>query len=95
VQFHVPRRGKLILTTAVTIRDFFIQLPKAYTIELKKEKRSKTYAHIYENYSGAGQSVYQGLSCTEVVMGINPTDSIKHMIIILIYKKLLLKAMQQ
>ena len=44
-----------------TIRDFFIQLPKAYTIELKKEKRSKTYAHIYENYSGAGQSVYQGM----------------------------------
>lgn len=45
-----------------TIRDFFLQLPKAYTIELKKEKRSKTYAHIYENYSGAGQSVYQGMS---------------------------------
>ncbi|WP_033535246.1 type I restriction endonuclease subunit R [Bordetella trematum] len=45
-----------------TIRDFFIQLPKAYTIELKKEKRAKTYAHIYENYFGAGQSVYQGMS---------------------------------
>lgn len=44
-----------------TIRDFFLQLPKAYTIELKKDKRSKTYAHIYENYSGAGQSVYQGM----------------------------------
>ena len=44
-----------------TIRDFFLQLPKAYTIELKKEKRFKTYAHIYENYSGAGQSVYQGM----------------------------------
>lgn len=44
-----------------TIRDFFIQLPKTYTIELKKAKRSKTYAHIYENYSGAGQSVYLGM----------------------------------
>lgn len=43
-----------------TIRDYFIQLPKAYTVELKKEKRAKTYAHIYENYFGAGQSVYQG-----------------------------------
>lgn len=45
-----------------TIRDFFIQLPKVYTLELKKEKRSKTYAHIYENYSGAGQSMYQGMA---------------------------------
>lgn len=45
-----------------TIRDFFIQLPKAYTIELKKDKRAKTYAHIFENYFGAGQSVYQGAS---------------------------------
>lgn len=44
-----------------TIRDYFIQLPKAYTIDLKKEMRFKTYAHIYENYSGAGRSVYQGM----------------------------------
>lgn len=43
-----------------TIRDYFIQLPKAYTVELKKEKRARTYAHIYESYFGAGQSVYQG-----------------------------------
>lgn len=45
-----------------TIRDHFIKLPKAYTVALKKEKRAKTYAHIYENYFGAGQSVYQGLA---------------------------------
>lgn len=43
-----------------TIRDFFIKLPVAYTPALKKDKRVKTYAHIYENYFGAGQSVYQG-----------------------------------
>ncbi|ENO97568.1 HsdR family type I site-specific deoxyribonuclease [Thauera phenylacetica B4P] len=29
--------------------------------EVKKEKRAKTYAHIYENYFGAGLSVYQGV----------------------------------
>ena len=44
-----------------TIRDFYIRLPGAYTPELKKEKRAKTYAHIYENYFGAGLSVYQGV----------------------------------
>ena len=43
-----------------TIRDFYIKLPSAYTPELKKDKRVKTYAHVYENYFGAGKSVYQG-----------------------------------
>lgn len=42
-----------------TIRDFFRLLPDPYTPEIKKEKRSRTYAHIYENYFGAGQSVYE------------------------------------
>lgn len=42
-----------------TIRDFYIKLPMAYTPDLKKDKRVKTYAHIYENYFGAGQSIYQ------------------------------------
>ena len=42
-----------------TIRDFFINLPDAYTPVLRKDKRAKTYAHIYENYFGPGQSVYQ------------------------------------
>lgn len=41
-----------------TIRDFFRFLPEPYTPEIKKEKRSRTYAHIYENYFGAGRSVY-------------------------------------
>lgn len=44
-----------------TIRDFYIKLPGAYTPELKKDKRAKTYAHSYENYFGAEQSVYQGV----------------------------------
>ncbi len=41
-----------------TIRDFYIRLPAAYTPELKKTKRAKTYAHVFENYYGAGKSVY-------------------------------------
>lgn len=45
-----------------TIRDFYIKLPKSYTSDLKRDKRVKTYAHIYENYFGAGQSIYQGMS---------------------------------
>ncbi len=45
-----------------TIRDFYIKLPKPYTPALKKDKRAKTYAHIYDNYFGAGQSVYQGMA---------------------------------
>lgn len=44
-----------------TIRDFYIKLPKSYTSDLKRDKRVKTYAHIYENYFGAGQSIYQGM----------------------------------
>ena len=42
-----------------TIWMCFRDLPPAYSPDLKKEKRIKTYAHIYENYFGAGQSVYQ------------------------------------
>lgn len=45
-----------------TIRDFYMKLPAAYTLTLKKDKRVKTYAHIYENYVGGGQSVYEGMS---------------------------------
>jgi type I restriction enzyme R subunit len=45
-----------------TIRDFYIKLPSAYTPQLKKDKRAKTYAHIYENYFGAGRSVYSSLA---------------------------------
>jgi type I restriction enzyme R subunit len=50
-----------------TIRDFYIKLPKTYTPELKKEKRVKTYAHLYENYFGAGQSVYQASTSSPYV----------------------------
>jgi type I restriction enzyme R subunit len=50
-----------------TIRDFYIKLPKTYTPELKKEKRVKTYAHLYENYFGAGQSVYQASTSSAYV----------------------------
>lgn len=42
-----------------TIRDFYAQLPPAYTPALRQDKRAKTYAHVYENYYGDGGSVYQ------------------------------------
>lgn len=41
-----------------TIWQCFRALPATYTPALQKEKRIKTYAHIYENYFGAGRSVY-------------------------------------
>lgn len=47
-----------------TIRDFFIKLPNPYTPVLRKDKRAKTYAHIYENYFGPGQSQYQQTSAS-------------------------------
>lgn len=43
------------------IRDAYLELPKpAYSDELRKEKRVLTYAHIFDNYFGAGQSQYEG-----------------------------------
>jgi type I restriction enzyme R subunit len=45
-----------------TIRDYYIKLPSTYTPELRREKRVKTYAHIYENYFGGGRSIYDGMS---------------------------------
>lgn len=45
-----------------TIRDFYTKLPTPYTPVLKKVKREKTFAHIFENYRGSGQSVYQQAS---------------------------------
>mgnify|MGYP006943333089 CR=1 FL=1 len=41
-----------------TIRDFYLRLPTPYTPELKKDKRAKTYSHIFENYWGGNHSVY-------------------------------------
>lgn len=42
-----------------TIWAYCRKLPSPYSIDLKREKRVRTYAHIYENYFGAGRSVYQ------------------------------------
>ncbi len=42
-----------------TIWAYCRKLPGAYSIDLKREKRVRTYAHIYENYFGAGRSIYQ------------------------------------
>lgn len=45
-----------------TIRDFYSKLPVPYTPVLRKVKREKTFAHIYESYMGTGQSVYDSPS---------------------------------
>ena len=41
-----------------TIRDLMIQLPPAYTVQLRKEKRDRTYSHVFDCYFGAGGSIY-------------------------------------
>ena len=35
-------------------------LPRAYTPELFVEKAAAIFQHVYESYSGAGQSIYPG-----------------------------------
>lgn len=42
-----------------TIWEYYKKLPPVYTLDLKRDKRIRTYAHIYENYFGGGQSVYR------------------------------------
>ena len=41
-----------------TIRDFYIKLPASYTPVVKKEKRVRTFAHIYENYRSEASNTY-------------------------------------
>jgi type I restriction enzyme R subunit len=43
-----------------TIKLALRQLPPPYTRDLQQEKFARTFAHIYDSYSGAGQSVYTG-----------------------------------
>lgn len=45
----------------MTIRDFYLRLPAAYSPALKREKRVRTYAHLYESYSGKGLDVRGGV----------------------------------
>lgn len=42
-----------------TIRDYYRTLPSAYSEQLRREKRTLTYAHIYDNYAGVGKSIYE------------------------------------
>ena len=41
------------------IRQAFGALPAAYSFDIKRVKVNRTYAHVYDNYSGAGQSIYE------------------------------------
>ena len=40
------------------IRNAFRTLPVNYSTDLKRVKVNLTYAHVYDSYSGSGQSVY-------------------------------------
>jgi type I restriction enzyme, R subunit len=42
-----------------TIRQSFRDLPEPYTAELNRVKVNLTYAHVYDSYSGSGNSVYE------------------------------------
>ena len=41
-----------------TIRNAFRTLPANYSIDLQRVKVNLTYAHVFDSYSGSGQSVY-------------------------------------
>ena len=41
-----------------TIKLALKSLPAAYTRDLQQEKFARAFAHIYDSYKGAGQSVY-------------------------------------
>ena len=43
----------------VAIEHVLNALPAAYDNDLFQQKCEVVYQHIYENYSGAGQSIYQ------------------------------------
>ena len=41
------------------IRQAFGALPAAYSSDIKRVNVNRTYAHVYDSYSGVGQSVYE------------------------------------
>jgi type I restriction enzyme R subunit len=45
----------------VAIRDIMEGLPPCYTKEIFERKRGKVYEHVFESYSGPGQSIYDRL----------------------------------
>ncbi len=42
----------------VAIEEMVWQLPARYSDKMCRQKSSRVYQHVYENYWGAGQSVY-------------------------------------
>ena len=57
----MPRALLIAAVVCVTAFSVFSQTrPRAgATPELKNDKISRTYAHVYDNYFGAGNSIYQ------------------------------------
>jgi type I restriction enzyme R subunit len=44
------------------IEEFLDKLPPAYAKEIYRVKCEAVYQHVYDNYAGAGQSVYERAS---------------------------------
>ncbi|MCT7950741.1 type I restriction endonuclease subunit R [Ancylothrix sp. C2] len=52
------RRQQSKAAVKVTIEDILDRLPESYSAEEYQRKCEEVYQHIYESYSGAGQSIY-------------------------------------
>ena len=52
------RRQQLKAAVKVTIEDILDRLPEIYSSEVYQLKCQEVYQHVYESYSGAGQSIY-------------------------------------
>ncbi|MFC4251514.1 type I restriction enzyme endonuclease domain-containing protein [Sinimarinibacterium flocculans] len=48
-------RAGVIQTIKLSLR----MLPPPFTRDVREEKQARAYAHVYDHYFGAGQSVYQ------------------------------------
>lgn len=55
------KRQQTRAAVQVTIEEWLDRLPPAYEQDLWRQKVQQVYTHVYENYYGAGQSVYASL----------------------------------
>jgi len=56
------KRQQARAAVRLCIEEFLDKLPPAYTKEIYRAKCEAVYQHVYDNYAGAGQSVYERAS---------------------------------
>ena len=56
------KRQQARAAVRLCIEEFLDKLPPAYTKEIYRAKCEAVYQHVYDNYAGAGQSVYERVS---------------------------------